>query len=89
MLDSTLASEIHRLSDLAAMQGHHGGLYMKGLCYWAGVGVECDYVEARRWFERAAATTGRWQPHAIDQLAKLDADLASGAAPGGSSRATS
>ena len=39
-------------------------------------------------FERVAATTGRWQPRAIDQLAKLDADLASGAAPG-SSRATS
>ena len=71
MLDSTLMSEIHRLYDLSATQGHHDAIYMKGTCYRIGIGVEKDYVEARRWLERAAATTGRCQQLAIDQLAKL------------------
>jgi len=72
-IDPIFASEIYRLYDLARMQGHHGAILMKGMCYAVGVGVEKDYVEARRWLERAAATTGRWQPRAIGQLAQLDA----------------
>ena len=72
-IDATRASEIYRHCDLAAMQGHHGGFYMKGMCYVVGVGVGKDCVEARRFLERAAAITGRWQRRAIDGLARLDA----------------
>ena len=71
-MDPRVESEMYRHYDLAAMQGHHGGLYMKGVCYAGGIGVEKDYVEARRCFERAAAITGHWQQGAIEGLARLD-----------------
>ena len=71
-MDTTRTSEIYGLFDLAAMQGHLGGIYMKGVCYAGGIGVEKDHVEARRCFERAAAK-GHWQRVAIDGLARLDA----------------
>ena len=72
-MDPRVESEIYRHYDLAAMQGHHGGLFMKGVCYAGGIGVGKDYVEARRFLERAAAITGHWQQGAIDGLAPLDA----------------
>jgi TPR repeat protein len=69
----TGASEIFRLYDLAAMNGHKAAIYMKGMCYQVGVGVTVDHVEARRWLERAAAEGHQL---AIDQLAKIDAEEA-------------
>jgi len=55
---------------LSAAQGFADAIYMVGQCYVHGAGTEVDLVEAKRWFERAAAKGHKESIRALELLAR-------------------
>ena len=55
---------------LSAAQGLTDAIYMVGQCYVHGAGTEVDLVEAKRWFERAAAKGHKESIRALELLAQ-------------------
>ena len=47
-------SEIFESFKLLAEQGNQYGQYNLGLCYWRGIGTECDRNEALKWYKLSA-----------------------------------
>lgn len=47
-------SEIFRSFKQLAEQGNQYGQYNLGLCYWRGLGTECDRNEALKWYKLSA-----------------------------------
>ena len=54
---------------LSAAQGFTSALYQVGFCYVHGAGTEVDFVEGKRWLERAAAKGDKAAVSALEILA--------------------
>ena len=52
----------------AALQEDVDALYLTGLCYQEGMGVEADLDEARDWYERAAELGDKRSKKALKKL---------------------
>ena len=62
--------EAFELYKLSAAQGFTVALYQVGCCYVNAMGTEVDLVEAKRWYERAAAKGHKGAIRALEMLAR-------------------
>jgi TPR repeat protein len=61
--------EAFELYKLSAAQGLTNALYQVGFCYVNGEGTEVDFVEGKRWLERAAAKGHKGAIRGLEVLA--------------------